>query len=269
MNFEIDPDTLELREHRYGRFDKRMPVGPVKWPFHDLLWIHEGRALIEFPMVGGRLELTAPAGVLILPETDFSGRAVGAFATATICHFACSSSSRPEGFMGPGYMSPNAGEELHVQNLIRLALQLARRSREGDLDRRRRLLLTILDCFDLPDDRAETAPERDESRLAAAWETAQRHLDKIRTLSDVASLLGLQESALRTSHRKAWNTSAGKHLRELRLKRAEELLATTGYSLSEVATHVGYAHAETLSAAFKKSRGITPGQYRQWSNPFA
>jgi transcriptional regulator GlxA family with amidase domain len=70
-------------------------------------------------------------------------------------------------------------------------------------------------------------------------------------------------------HRKAWRTSAGEHLRELRLTRAEELLVGTDKSLAEIARDVGYGHAATLSAAFRQRRGKTPSQYRHWSNPFA
>ena len=70
-------------------------------------------------------------------------------------------------------------------------------------------------------------------------------------------------------HRRTWNTSAGEHLRELRLTRAEELLVSTDKPLGAIAAAVGYAHASTLTAAFRQRRGKTPGEYRHWSNPFA
>ena len=102
-----------------------------------------------------------------------------------------------------------------------------------------------------------------------AWGQAAQNLHRMRTLADVAALLGLSESALRALHRRAWNTSAGEHLRELRLTRAEELLVSTDLSLAEIAQAVGYGHATTLAGAFRQRRGKTPGQYRHWSNPFA
>lgn len=268
MNYEIDTQTLELKSHLFGRFDKRMPIGPVQWAFHDLLWIHEGRALIEFPASGAKIEIVAPGGVLILPNTPFSGRAVGAFATASVCHFICHS-LQDDPFLTPGHMHPAQGEVLHVQNLVRLAMMLARNNRPDDMCRRQRLLRTILDCFhDAPDQSVSPAPV-DRSRLESAWELAENHLEKMRTLSDVAGLIKINESGFRAMHRKAWKTSAGEYLRNLRLRKAEELLATTGFSIGEISQQVGYAHAETLSAAFKKTRGKTPGQYRRWSNPFA
>lgn len=258
-----EPQSIVLGEHRLGRFDKRMPIGPVQWAFHDLLWIHEGSVHLDFAELGRELELVAPAGVLILPGTAFSGGARGAFATASICHFTAPCPT------GPGFMVARPGEALHIQNLLRLSLELARRPPADSVARRQRLLVAILDCFGSPDEEGMLAISAQEDRLAMAWGQAAKSLHKMRTLSDIAALIGVHESALRTMHRKAHKTSAGNHLRELRLKRAEELLATTGYTIGEIAQLVGYGHAETLNAAFQKSRGFTPGQFRHWSNPFA
>jgi AraC-like DNA-binding protein len=258
MPREITAEDLELFDQRFGRVNRRMPIGPVRWPFHDLFWLHEGKARLRFPEQEATLELSAPGGVLILPGTLFEGSTVGAFATASICHFSVAG-PLPE----PGFVLPNAGEELHLQNQLRLAMHLARADRNEDLPRRRRLLLALLDGFGT----RTAAP--DEDRLALAWTQARANLHRMRTLADVAALLGISESALRAMHRKAWDTSAGEHLRELRLVRAEELLVSTDKSLSEIAAAVGYGHAATLSAAFRSRRGKTPGQYRHWSNPFA
>lgn len=257
-----DTDQLELRDHRFGRINRRMPIGPVRWPFHDLFWVHEGRVAIAFPELGARLELVAPAGVLILPGTQFQGATLGAFATASICHFSLSGEQ-----VAAGYALPNPDEALHLQNLIRLAMHLARRNRPDELPRRKRLLLSLLDGFARTS--APDAPTADEDRLTIAWTQAGQNLHRMRTLADVSALLGISESALRAMHRKARHTSAGEHLRELRLTRCEELLVSTDKSLAEIATEVGYGHAATLAAAFRKRRGKTPGQYRHWSNPFA
>ena len=150
--------------------------------------------------------------------------------------------------------------------MLKLAMELARRDRADDLPRRKRLLLALLDSF-AP---VASAPLTDaDGRLATAWRQAGQNLHRMRTLSDVAALLGVSESTLRAMHRAAWHTSAGEHLRELRLTRAEELIVGTDKTLAEIAAAVGYRHAATLSAAFRERRGKTPGEYRRWSNPFA
>ena len=253
-------EGLALRDHRYGRVNRRMPIGPVRWPFHDLFWVHEGTVRLAFPEQGSEIVLTAPAGTLILPGTLFQGTTTGAFATASICHFELGGDET-----GPGYLLPDPAEALHIQNMLRLAIDLAQRDRSEDSPRRKRLLLALLDGFGAPP--APVSETRD--RLAAAWRQAGQNLHRMRTLTDVASLLGVSESTFRALHRKAWHNSAGEHLRELRLSRAEELITGTDKSLAEIATAVGYQHATTLNAAFRARRGKTPGQYRRWSNPFA
>lgn len=258
-----DFETIVLREHRLGRFDRRMPIGPAQWSFHDLLWIHEGSVRLDVGDAPG-LVLAAPNGILILPETRFSGAAIGGYATASIFHF-----DWPDGPQNPGYLLPRPSEATHVQAMLRLSLTLAGATENSDIDRRRRLLRVMLDCFDHPGALLPSDPLVEDDGLVLAWAQAGKALQKVRTLSDVAALMGVHESALRARHRKHYRTSAGSHLREMRLRRAEDLLSTTRYTMGEIAHFVGYGHAETFIAAFQRSRGCTPGAFRHLSNPFA
>ena len=261
MRRDTQEADITLGDHRFGRVNRRMPIGPVRWPFYDLFWIHEGGAHLAFPEHDAAIELLAPTGVLILPGTLFQGSTIGAFATASICHFELAGQADR-----PGWLLPHPGEALHLQNMLKLAMELARRDRADELPRRKRLLLTVLDGF-APT--ASTGAAATDGRLATAWRQAGQNLHRMRTLADVAALLGISESTLRAMHRDAWHTSAGEHLRELRLTRAEELIVSTDKTLAEIAEAVGYRHAATLSAAFRERRGKTPGEYRRWSNPFA
>lgn len=263
MTQTMDPEGIVLKEHRLGRFDRRMPIGPAQWDFHDLLWIHEGGVRLDVGDASG-IVLNAPNGILILPKTGFSGTPISGFATASICHFAWANA--PE---GPGYLLPRPGEALHVQAMLRLSLTLAGAESETDLQRRRRLLVVMLDCFEHPNTAFPERSAQEDNGLIVAWSQADKSLQKMRTLSDVAALVGLHESALRARHRRQYRTSAGSHLREMRLHRAEDLLSTTRYTIAEIAQLVGYGHAETFIAAFHRSRGCTPGAFRHRSNPFA
>ncbi|MOA54005.1 transcriptional activator FtrA [compost metagenome] len=44
---------------------------------------------------------------------------------------------------------------------------------------------------------------------------------------------------------------------------AEELLASTGLSLEEIADRLGYGEVSNFLHAFKRWRGMTPGRYRR------
>lgn len=48
-----------------------------------------------------------------------------------------------------------------------------------------------------------------------------------------------------------------------RIGRGEELLANTFLSVEEISEQLGYGHPETFIRAFKRIKGVTPGQYRR------
>ena len=53
------------------------------------------------------------------------------------------------------------------------------------------------------------------------------------------------------------------YLHGLRLDKAEELLRGGTLTVSEIAASVGYGSTLTMSRAFKRYRGTTPGAYRR------
>jgi two-component system response regulator YesN len=53
------------------------------------------------------------------------------------------------------------------------------------------------------------------------------------------------------------------YLATVRMERAKELLTTTSASIQEIALQVGYTHSFSFIRVFKKSVGMTPGDYRK------
>lgn len=257
-------DCIEILRQETGRFDHRFKVGPVKWPHHDLLWINEGTVKLWIGSKQEKVIIKAPAGLIIFPDTHFHGNAINGTADASINHFKLPGTIEGLGYLSrtDGYCTSTPENSFHIQYLIHLALRYAEESKPPLVQKR--LLLSILDCF--IEDRK---PADEKSRVEQAWRIARRNLASIRTLSDVADGIGLSESAFRRAHRQVYETSAGNHLREARLTRAEELLATTGLPIAKISLEVGYAHPESFSAAFSKSRKQTPASYRRLSERFA
>lgn len=249
-------DGLEIIRQDSGRFDRRFAVGPVCWPHFDLLWIHEGLVTLEVAGCDGAIDLAAPDGVLFSPGTGFAGRSVSPHAEASICHF------RLLGDWPPGHRRPRRSEAMALQAMISLSLRLAREGAEAG--RRRRLVAAILDGFS-----GVEVPAAGEGRIDRAWRLADERLDRIRGLVDVAAQAGLSESAFRAAHRAERGTSAGAALTALRIAAAERLLVTTALPLDDIAAAVGYGHAETLSHAFRRARGQSPGAWRRAQRPFA
>ena len=54
-----------------------------------------------------------------------------------------------------------------------------------------------------------------------------------------------------------------KYIEEMRINMAEELLRNTPFSISEISDKLGYSSQFHFSGAFRKSRGISPSQFRK------
>ena len=62
------------------------------------------------------------------------------------------------------------------------------------------------------------------------------------------------------------NTLIGR-LQNLRMEAAKRLLETTRMPVEEISTEVGYEDASFFRRLFKRSTGLTPGQYRRMFQP--
>jgi transcriptional regulator GlxA family with amidase domain len=52
-------------------------------------------------------------------------------------------------------------------------------------------------------------------------------------------------------------------IQRLRVERAKRLLADSELAVKNVAVRSGFANAQRLDEAFRRSEGISPGQFRQ------
>lgn len=82
-------------------------------------------------------------------------------------------------------------------------------------------------------------------------------------IKGIAVQLGQSESHLRMRFRQMTGTSLGHHLRDLRLRRASELLRDHRLSVSEVGEQSGFDSVYSFSRAFKNFWKISPMEYRK------
>jgi AraC-like DNA-binding protein len=84
-------------------------------------------------------------------------------------------------------------------------------------------------------------------------------------LPDMEQLAGELHMTSRTLRRRlmAENSSYRQLLEEVRQALAEELLAIGGLTIEEIAERLGYGEMSNFMHAFKRWKGVTPGQYRR------
>ncbi len=83
------------------------------------------------------------------------------------------------------------------------------------------------------------------------------------TAEDIAAALHLSRSTLFERCRTLLGTAPTEYLRELRFKKAGEMIREGGYSISQIAYKTGFNDAHYFSKAFRKRFGKTPTEYRK------
>jgi len=106
----------------------------------------------------------------------------------------------------------------------------------------------------------------EQSAMTAVRAYAQEHLHRPLTLDALADVAGLSRSRFVECFRAAVGTSPVKYLRQLRMERARQLLATTNLPLKAIAPRVGLRDEFELCRTFKREFGIAPSSARRASS---
>lgn len=89
-----------------------------------------------------------------------------------------------------------------------------------------------------------------------------RMLDGAPGINELASRVGTNSKRLNTAFRNHAGVTVFEYLREERMKEAQRLLRNTGYSISDIAVHVGFSSCANFSTAFRTRFGSSPSAFR-------
>ena len=81
-------------------------------------------------------------------------------------------------------------------------------------------------------------------------------------VNNLASILGLSTSQTLRKVKAATGKSVNQYIRELRLRKASELIKDTDLTIAEISYQVGFGSPSYFSNTFSKHYGITPGEYK-------
>ena len=82
-------------------------------------------------------------------------------------------------------------------------------------------------------------------------------------VEDVRKSVRVSRSVLERRFRQHLKHSPMEEIRAVQLNRVKQLLSETEFTLERIAELSGFEHPEYMSVAFKKTCGITPGNYRK------
>jgi AraC-like DNA-binding protein len=106
------------------------------------------------------------------------------------------------------------------------------------------------------------APARD-VQIDKAAELLSQQPDRQWTLQQLAREVGLSRTLLAARFRDQIGDSPMRHLAKVRLGQAAGYLVTADLSIESIAMRTGYATSASLSKAFKREFGVSPGHYRR------
>jgi AraC-like DNA-binding protein/mannose-6-phosphate isomerase-like protein (cupin superfamily) len=101
--------------------------------------------------------------------------------------------------------------------------------------------------------------------VARAVEMLQTQPDGAWTVASLAAEVGMSRTLFSTRFRALVGESPIHYLARLRLSQAAGYLTTTNSTLYAIAQHTGYNSEASLSKAFKRTFGQSPGEYRRES----
>ena len=108
----------------------------------------------------------------------------------------------------------------------------------------------------------QLAPLRDPA-IAQAVHLLRSRPDKAWTVVDLARTVGLSRTLFTARFRELVGEPPIRYLTKVRLSRAAGYLTTTDHNLSTIARRTGYDSEASLSKAFKREYGTSPGEYRR------
>lgn len=109
----------------------------------------------------------------------------------------------------------------------------------------------------------------DNRDVAAAIRFIREHACAGINVEDVLSAVPLSRRVLESLFRKYLGCTPHEEIVRLKVERVKLLLAETDLGMTEIARRAGFHHVEYLSAAFKKTVGVSPRQYRRRSQGLA
>ena len=130
---------------------------------------------------------------------------------------------------------------------------------------RERLKVTLaqpkVDDSDIRDVEIKTPDDRLMERVV---KVINEHLgDPDLTVEQVAALTGISRVHLHRKLKELTGQTSRDFIRNLRLKKAAEMLSEKKYAISELADAIGFKSASTFTTAFKELFGVSPKEYGQ------
>jgi YesN/AraC family two-component response regulator len=108
-----------------------------------------------------------------------------------------------------------------------------------------------------------SAPGSMDAKIKRVTHFIDRNYEKSVSLESAAKLVALSPKYLSRIFKQKTGLGFSEYRLRVRIERAAELLESTGYTVDEISSKVGYENAESFTRLFKRIKGCTPTEYRK------
>lgn len=106
----------------------------------------------------------------------------------------------------------------------------------------------------------------DDPRLSSVIENILNHPEQVHTVESLADVGHMSRSTFARHFEQCFGRTPMDYVRDVRLRRAAQLLQTSGLSMDGIASKVGYASRSHFSHAFQEQYGCAPADFRKQQN---
>lgn len=125
-------------------------------------------------------------------------------------------------------------------------------------------LLLYLHFFDISKEKSNNIYERQQVVIVKdIHKRITEELNRRFTVEELSKEYFISPSALRLNFKGIYGISIHAYMKEVRIKKAAELLKNTDMDFAEITNAVGYKSQSKLGAAFKAVMNMTPSEYRK------
>jgi len=109
---------------------------------------------------------------------------------------------------------------------------------------------------------SQSKPNNTLKKIYQTQQLISEDLSQHYSIKELSKIIGLNDFILKKEFKKVFDKSIFEYLTDLRMNKSIELLEHSNQPIYEIAETVGYKNATHFSAAFKRSKNLTPKAYR-------
>ena len=103
----------------------------------------------------------------------------------------------------------------------------------------------------------------DQDKIHLAADIIRENLENPFTIFELARLVGINQTKLKTGFKEVFGQTVFGYLQELRMRQARAYLLDKHLSIKEIAERLGYQNTANFSTAFKRTFGLPPVTFRE------